>query len=429
MGILIIITGLVFLVLVFGSWGVATTEADGVQSAGQTALEEAPYVQSSSEPKITEDIPSEIQVSEEVAPEVRTSENLNSDFLSSEVVTGLGPDDVSVAQECDYADFDVEAGKIVVCDYNLPESLPTCITNLWLSDYYIKVCVYGGYHPVMGLSTINLAQEKEPPVDGDIHIMWTSEGTDCPCGAVCWTAHFCVSKPIVLASNHVPDVCIGDCEVVGGPEDMGKWVTASLSSVWAGCDGEGQLFTITGSETCIDVDPGKIIYWADNIPGELPVCITNSWLQDKWLMLAVWGGYHPCSDLTTISLIQDKSGLGGDLAVSWTPIPVGGPCGAVLWKAEFSLVGDPIVLEANKAPDEILGPDGEPIEGLYVTPNDDLGKLVSASITSTWAGCGEADQQFVLIPAHKSFVPEFPTLDERYIASSNIAVRMTSLQA
>ncbi|TFG07060.1 MAG: hypothetical protein EU539_05950 [Promethearchaeota archaeon] len=261
---------------------------------------------------------------------------------------------------------------------------------------------------------------------GVIDIDWTSEETGCPCGAVMWTAEFSVDEPIVLASNHVPDVLPDGCEVVGGPDNLGKWVCASICSQWCGCCEPDQQFWISGCITGLDVEPGKIIACDTNIPEELPVCITNSWLADKYITLCVYGGYEPIDG--QITLLQDKTGKGGDIDITWTSEETDCPCGAVMWTAHLS-VADEIVLDANAVPDAVLGPDGEPIPGVYIDGPDDLGKWVSVSASSLWQGCTEADQQFVLIPAHKSFVPEFPTLDERYIASSNVAVRMTSLQA
>ena len=98
-GILIITIGLILAVLLFGSWGIATANgADGTQSAGQTASEEMPYVQSSSETEISEEQSSEVKGSEDQTPEDENSEMFISDFESLDVATGLGQGDVLVAE-------------------------------------------------------------------------------------------------------------------------------------------------------------------------------------------------------------------------------------------------------------------------------------------------------------------------------------------
>ena len=421
-GILLMI-GLIFVVLIFGCWGVATTNgvADGTQSAGQAANEEMPYAQSTSESEISEEKSSEIKVSEDAAPEDENSEILISDFESLEVAGGLGPSDVLVAESCTVEGLDVEAGSISLYDANFPNTLPVCITNDTLAEYYVSILTYGGYVPIDGQITLTQCKTGK---GGVIDITWTRQPW-----LRLWKAEFSVAEPIVLDSNHMPNVCIPGCEVIDGPDNLGKWVWGSVCTTWTGCEELYQQFYVGGCIPCLDVEPGKICLYDTNIPDTLPITISNDWLADKYITLCVYGGYEPIDGM--IDIFQNKEYYRkGQIEITWTEVSTNCPCGAVLWNATFK-VFDPIygktsiVLESNHLPDiNIPG-------WTWIYGPDNLDKWVSASILTTWQGCTEADQQFQIIPAHKSFVPESPTLDERYIAiaSSNVAVRIAFWQA
>jgi len=393
-GILIITIGLIFAVLSFGCWGLATVNgANGTQSAGQTAIEEMSYVQSSFESEISEEQSSEVKVSEEQTPEDENSEMFISDFESLDVATGLGQSDVSIAQSCVVDGLDVEAGSICLVDGEFPSLLPVCITNDWLANKYVTVCVYGGYEPVDG--TIILCQTKTGK-GGVIDMTWgPAEDVGCPCGGVLYTATFSVSEPIVLDSNHMPMLCIDECEVqLDGPESLDKEVTGCVCVQWMGCD-----FTTCCCLPVMDVEAGMISLYDGYFPDELPVCITNDWLADKYVTLCVYGGYEPISGQITLSQEGVEAGV---IDATWGPaVDVGCPCGGVLYTATFT-VTEPIVLKSNHIPEFDI-PGCSPACG----PSD-LGKFVTADISMLWCGCSEADQQFVIIPAHKSFVPESP---------------------
>jgi hypothetical protein len=132
-----------------------------------------PYVQSSSEPEISEDQSSESEDSEEATPEDKNSEILISDFESLEVAAGLGASNVLVAESTTLVDvLDVEAGFVKLCDDSvLPSSLPVCITQDWLDQWSLTICVYGGYEPVSG--AVTLYQDKTD-LGGLISILGTS---------------------------------------------------------------------------------------------------------------------------------------------------------------------------------------------------------------------------------------------------------------
>jgi hypothetical protein len=398
-GILIITIGLIISVLINGSGGVATANgADGTQSAGETAIEEMPFVQSTSEPKISTEKSAEIKVHEDATPEEKISEASVSDFISSEVAAGMGQDDVSVAESCDWMCLDVDPGCICVYDGYFPDTLPVCITNDWLEDKWVTLCVYGGYEPQCGMITLSQCKTGK---SGVIFIEWTEEDpTGCPCGAELWTATFWVEEPIVLDSNHVPDVCIPGCEVVDGPADLDKWVCACICTQWCGCCEPEQQFCVSGCICDLDVEAGSICLCDVNFPDSLPVCITDEWLEGKYITLCVYGGYDPIWG--KIYLDQEKTGLSGTLIMHGTPIATGCPCGAEMWMVTFTTEGGvPIVFESNNLP-EICYP------GFEASGPDSLDKEVCLTADMCWEGCCEADQQFLIIPAHKSFVPESP---------------------
>ena len=346
-GILIITIGLILAVLLFGSWGIATANgADGTQSAGQTASEEMPYVQSSSETEISEEQSSEVKGSEDQTPEDENSEMFISDFESLDVATGLGQGDVLVAESCDWPCLDVEAGSISLYDGYFPDTLPICVTNDWLADKYVTVAVYGGYVPIDGQIMLN---QPKTGKGGAINIIWgPAEDCGCPCGAVLYTASFSVDEPIVLDSNHLPAVCVPGCAIVDGPDELGKRVCACVCTLWTGCDSQDQQFWVGGCVPCLDVEPGMIVLSDVNFPDTLPVCVTNEWLADKSITLCVYGGYEPIDG--EITLDQVKTGKGGDIDITWTEMPSDCPCGGTIWVATFSVVA-PIVLDSNHVPD------------------------------------------------------------------------------
>jgi hypothetical protein len=287
----------------------------------------------------------------------------------------------------------VEAGSICLVDGYFPDTLPVCITNEWLEGKFVTICVYGGYEPVSG--HIYLDQVKTGK-GGVIDIIWgPAEDVGCPCGAVMYTATFAVDDPIVLDSNHMPILCIDGCDFeLDGPASLDKEVSGCACLNFIGCD-----FFICCCLPEFDVEPGMICLDDTNIPDVLPICITNDWLADKYVTLCVYGGYEPISGQITLS--QEGEVVGVVDVIAWTPEATACPCGAVLWTATLG-VDAPIVLDSNHLPIMDI-PGCGPAVG-----DDPLGKWVTADISMLWCGCSEVDQQFVIIPAHKSFVPESP---------------------
>jgi hypothetical protein len=154
---------------------------------------------------------------------------------------------------CCLPQMDVQPGKIELCEVNFPDTLPICLTDEWLADKTVSLLVTGGYEPIDG--TITLYQEGENK--GTLSITWTSEPPIAPCGATKWTAHFAVEGPdnIILDSNHIPNICIPGCGPACGPDDLGKWVTLDIWTLWCGCLDADQQFQIIPAHKVLSRNP------------------------------------------------------------------------------------------------------------------------------------------------------------------------------
>jgi len=219
----IIITTLVLTVglTIMGVW---EPEQNGMQQKSY----DLPFVpenniseESSSEPTSSDDL------SEEIMP---SSENTEEDF-SEATVSGSG--DVPVLECGAVCDLDTEAGTLEILCANLPtDPLPLCIDDLWLSQWWVTVGSYGGYDFEGGYMVI---KQKDTP-DQYVQIVKIAEDFCHPLDiivlgfALCDPAH-----PIVLESNHVPEI-IGDGWFCVMPDkELGKRVDLCFMTTWTGC--------------------------------------------------------------------------------------------------------------------------------------------------------------------------------------------------
>ena len=143
-----------------------------------------------------------------------------------------------------------EQGYIVFDDYNIPELLPLCIDNEYLSQWYVDVLVYGGYHPWGGY--IDVWQKGE--YKGTIDIVWTWIGKGECCAYDYWRATFSTDCRICLESNQYPDVAPWDLYHPDNQRTIpGKCVYFDIYTYWTGCvPGEepSQDFTIVPPQSC-----------------------------------------------------------------------------------------------------------------------------------------------------------------------------------
>ena len=153
-----------------------------------------------------------------------------------------------------------------------------------------------------------------------------------------------------------------------------------------------------------------IVYTESNIPDpatlELPLCLTQSFFDPYYVVVEVTGGYHlVCGYLDLYQgegLKRVKVGTVKINSEDYTPIDPTvddccGCCCAKYYKLTFELCGcGPICLDSNNVPD-LTGSD------FWVCPADmDLKKGVFIDLVTKWAGCGDEDQEFRVILAHKA---------------------------
>lgn len=183
-------------------------------------------------------------ISEESYVEIELSVSKNSGVLVAEIA----------------ADFciDTDPGAMVVL-YDLPETLPLCITEDYLdSNFGITILSYGGYHPEDGgINAMTIYQPKTGK-GGIVCIDWVYVGSfvcDNPdlicygCLVDVWEADFILPDPIQIDSNHLPMVATAGADWTtlcdGVPSDnLNKFVMLGIISSWEGCDEYDQKFKL-----------------------------------------------------------------------------------------------------------------------------------------------------------------------------------------
>jgi hypothetical protein len=159
-----------------------------------------------------------------------------------------------------------------------------------------------------------------------------------------------------------------------------------------------------------DVAPGwvKVDY---NIPYELPICLTEDYI-DQYFDLSVisYGGYTP-DDLGINYLVayQPKTGKGGLIDITWSEGTLMNPSSTMEYSASFDIVGaDSILLDSNHLPNVINEDPNYTFFVEEVEPTPNLCKWVDIGVFSSWKGCPDQNQKFKLILAHYHCVPRIP---------------------
>lgn len=150
------------------------------------------------------------------------------------------------------------------------------------------------------------------------------------------------------------------------------------------------------------VEPGQIILDEDNIPDELPICITPSWGEDKWVVFKVLGGYTPQEFFGMLKISQQGTkflnpcdlgmwvGWGLVVTDSWEECPANGgdPCDAcwVYYNVSFDTDCDNYICL-----DSSYDPNGDQYQ---------KNKDVTFTYDTLWYGC-----EFGYIPAHENHNP------------------------
>lgn len=149
--------------------------------------------------------------------------------------------------------------------------------------------------------------------------------------------------------------------------------------------------------------------------GDIPLCVTQVYLDQYQVMVAVKGGYEPLGGAMVLFQPKDTECVDGIIEIKWTEVtlpidmcPEYDSCCWSIWVATFVLCSDPICLESSQGPDLGAGSD------FTVCPPDiDLLKQVTISIITCWTGCPDPGQRFIVILAHKTMSQkEFPSPDK-----------------
>ncbi len=148
-----------------------------------------------------------------------------------------------------------------------------------------------------------------------------------------------------------------------------------------------------GSVRDLDTEVGTLEIVREHLPTEpLPLCIDQTWLDQWVIVVESYGGYE---FLGGVMVVKQK-----DLPDQYIEI--------VLLDSFFNhpymeyVIGfqlmdpdHPIVLESNHVPN-IIG------DWFAVIPDKELDKRVDLCFVTTWTGCFQPDQEFLVILAHKT---------------------------
>lgn len=179
-----------------------------------------------------------------------------------------------------------------------------------------------------------------------------------------------------------------------------------------------------------DTEKGTIEVTDMYFPDKLPLCLTTCTMAGWFIEFTVVGGYHP-EDVGNhyVDIYQGKTGnreYVGTISMVFdegTIVDLPCCCDAVVYRATFVSCGC-IQLDSNYKPDMICecdpwgpGTDFNCWEDPTINGDEPLDKLVDFYFFSDWTGCGDSDQDFGVILAHKSCIQGVPPSERIYIAS------------
>ncbi|MCK4383064.1 MAG: hypothetical protein KAW66_07215 [Candidatus Lokiarchaeota archaeon] len=148
-----------------------------------------------------------------------------------------------------------------------------------------------------------------------------------------------------------------------------------------------------GSVCDLDTEVGTLEIVSANLPVDpLPLCLTQDWL-DQWYVIAEsYGGYE---FLGGYMVIKQKALPDQFIQIVKLEEFFNHPY--MEYKLGFQLMDPdhPIVLESNHVP-TIIG------DWFCVIPDKELDKRVDLCFVTTWTGCFQPDQEFLVILAHKT---------------------------
>ncbi len=217
------VTGIIIITLAFSVGliilGVWEPEQNGIEQENINI----PFVP---ENKISEESSSEPSSSEDLSEEIISS---SEEEFSDAVISGSG--DVPVLECGAVCGLDTEVGTLeIICETLPTEPLPLCIDQDWLDQWSVVVESYGGYEFQGGLMVI---KQKDLP-DQYVEIYKKCAVFCHPYMEYVLGFRLVDGHPIVLESNHVPDI-IGDWFCVMPDKELDKRVDLCFCTTWTGC--------------------------------------------------------------------------------------------------------------------------------------------------------------------------------------------------
>ena len=231
-GIIIITLAFSVGLIILGVW---EPEQNGIQQENYNM----PFVP---ENKFSDESSSEPTSSEDLSEEIKSSSETTEEEFSDAAVSGSS--DVLVLEVGAVCDLDTVAGTLEIVDSTLPtDPLPLCMDQAWLDQWSVQVRSIGGYEFKGGMMVI-----KQKDIDDQyINIVIRREGV-AEHGAYDYLLGFELcdpSHPIVIESNHVPDIIGDDSWLAVLPDkELDKRVDLCFVTTWTGCFKPDQNFLV-----------------------------------------------------------------------------------------------------------------------------------------------------------------------------------------
>ncbi|MFX1408406.1 MAG: hypothetical protein ACFFBW_15755 [Promethearchaeota archaeon] len=221
------VTGIIIVTLVvsvgLAILGVWEPELNGIEEKDY----DMPFIP---ENKISEESSSESSIPTDLSEEIMTTSETSEEYFSDATISGTG--NVLVLECGAVCDLDTKRGTLEIVDENLPcEPLPLCIDNDYLGNYWVLVESYGGYEFKGGYMVV----KQKDCDDQFVKIVLIDSYFEHPNMMYKIGFELCdPSHPIVLESNHVPDI-IGDWFCVIPDKELDKRVDLMFCTTWSGC--------------------------------------------------------------------------------------------------------------------------------------------------------------------------------------------------
>ncbi|MFW9794510.1 MAG: hypothetical protein ACFFEE_09415 [Candidatus Thorarchaeota archaeon] len=148
-------------------------------------------------------------------------------------------------------------------------------------------------------------------------------------------------------------------------------------------------FVMESERSCLgpyNTERGWIRWDGNNLPSELPLCITNNTIADWFYLVLSYGGYDPFGGYIEV---WQKDVYKGKIWIEWTDAGKGDYlcCTYNWWNASF-YVKQNFCLDSNQYPMGYY-------DGRYIPD-----KEVCFTAFTQWTGCGHPSQDFTIIHSH-----------------------------